>query len=52
MAHLHLDMVGVGLLLYGTLMDMYECFLQEHGLAEPRVKHYIDDIIPLGLGGF
>lgn len=49
MAHLHLNPVEVGLLHYGTLLDMYECFLQETGRAKRREQHYIDDLFPLGM---
>ena len=43
-------MMKVGLLRYGTLLDLYECYLQATGSAKPHEENYIDDLIPFGFG--
>jgi hypothetical protein len=33
----------------GLFLDLWECYKQFHGMAEPYQEHYIDDIIPDGI---
>ena len=49
MAHLGLKMSEVGLLRYGLILDLLECWLQETGRAKRYVEYFIDDVIPLGM---
>lgn len=49
MAHLGLTMTEVGLLRYGLLLDLFECYLQETGRAKPYQEHYIDEVLPFGM---
>ena len=49
LTHLHLTRSEVGLLRFGYLLDLIECWRQENGLAKPRHHVTIDDVIPLGI---
>jgi len=33
----------------GLFMDLWECHKQWHGLAKPKIKLFIDDVLPAGL---
>lgn len=49
LAHLHLTQAEVGLLRFGHLLDLIECWRQENGLAKPARHVTIDDVIPVGI---
>lgn len=49
LAHLHLTQEEVGLLRFGHLLDLIECWRQENGLAKPARNLTIDDVIPVGI---
>lgn len=49
LAHLHLTQEEVGLLRFGHLLDLIECWWQENGLAKPARNLTIDDVIPVGI---
>ena len=49
LAHLHLTQAEVGLLRFGHLLDLIECWRQENGLAKPARNLTIDDVIPVGI---
>lgn len=49
LAHLHLTRAEVGLLRFGHLLDLIECWRQEAGISKPRRNVTIDDVIPVGI---
>ena len=48
-AHLHLSRVEVGLMVFGELLDLIDCWQLETGRAKPARIWFIDDIIPAGI---
>ena len=46
MAHLSLSQDEVWLMLFGLLMDLWECHKQFMGIARPKQVLTIDDVIP------
>lgn len=49
LAHLGFSLTEVGLLRFGHLLDLIECWRQENGLAKPARNLTIDDVIPVGI---
>ena len=49
LAHLHLTQEEVGLLRFGHLLDLLECWRQEQGISKPRRHLTLDDVIPVGI---
>ena len=49
LAHLGFSLTEVGLLRFGHLLDLIECWRQENGLAKPERNLTIDDVIPVGI---
>ena len=49
LAHLGFKLTEVGLLRFGYLLDLIECWRQENGLATPARHLTIDDVIPIGI---
>lgn len=49
LTHLHLTRAEVGLLRFGYLLDLIECWRQETGISKPLRHVTIDDVIPLGI---
>lgn len=48
-AHLHLSRVEVGLMVFGELLDLIDCWRLETGRAKPLRQWFIDDVIPSGI---
>lgn len=49
LAHLHLTQAEVGLLSFGHLLDLIECWRQEASISKPLRHVTIDDVIPVGI---
>jgi len=49
LAHLNLSIDEVSLMPFGLLLDLWECHKQYSGISKPKIKRFIDDIIPFGL---
>ncbi len=48
-AHLPLSRVEVGLMVFGELLDLIDCWRLETSRAKPLRQWFIDDIIPSGI---
>lgn len=48
-AHLQLSRVEVGLMVFGELLDLIDCWRLETSRAKPLRQWFIDDIIPSGI---
>ena len=46
---LHLSMEEVWLTPFGLLLDLWTCHKQFLGIEKPRVVHFIDEVIPIGI---
>ena len=33
----------------GLILDLWECHRQYHGISKPKIKKYIDEVIPSGI---
>lgn len=49
LAHLGLRQDEVGLMVFGELLDLVDCWRIETGRAQPLRQWFIDDIIPPGI---
>lgn len=49
LAHLGMNRAEVGLLRFGHLLDLIECWRQETGISKPHRHVTIDDVIPVGI---
>lgn len=47
--HLHISQEEYWLMPFGLLLDLWECYRQEYGIAKPKRDVFIDDVIPLGI---
>ncbi|WP_180342614.1 hypothetical protein [Auritidibacter ignavus] len=49
LTHLGLRQDEVGLMVFGELLDLVDCWRIETGRAKPARVWFIDDIIPAGI---
>ena len=49
LSHLHLTQSEIWLMPFGDLLDLIECYRQEHGMATPYVEHFIDEVFPANI---
>ncbi|MBR5990945.1 MAG: hypothetical protein IK034_03830 [Bacilli bacterium] len=47
--HLHITEKEYWLMPFGLLLDLWECYRQENGMAKPKRELSIDDVIPEGI---
>ncbi len=48
-AHLDLSFDEFWLMPIGLILDLWECHRQYHGISKPKIKKYIDEVIPSGI---